>query len=274
MAIQLGCNYSAPLKSLIGAGSVDVDWIKVSVRERLKAELTDSLAYRPVLLHVLDRAGSSSPLHDGLSWDILAKCAASAGSPHHAIHFALEPDDAGGSVSRTTHTETERRNIMDACIRGIQSAQRHSTVPVLVENVPYYGFKGTVRCTAEPESIHEIIAATDTGLILDLAHVRVTADHLGTDERSHVDALPLDSVREIHVTGPRYVDGQGLRDLHYEMLDEDFALLEYTLEKTNPGIVTLEYGGTGPTFETEERNNREALMRQLVRLTEILGRMN
>ena len=127
--------------------------------------------------------------------------------------------------------------------------------------------------SVEPETFHELVDEMHVGMILDLAHIRVAAHHLGLDEREYLHAMPLQHVREIHITGPRVVPGQGMRDLHWEMLDEDFALLEHTLEITSPQIVTLEYGGTGPKFENEDRNSLPALERQLKRIMQILGRV-
>jgi uncharacterized protein (UPF0276 family) len=272
MSISLGCNYSAPLKSLLKTETVDVDWVKIAVRERLHAELTDALRYRPVLLHVLGRAGSASPIQSDLTWDTLADLVTQAGSPHHAIHLALEPEDWTGPVERETQSPEQRPRMVEMLIRGVESVKNRSSVPVLVENVPYYGWRGTVRCAVEAEAIHAVTAAAGVGLLLDLAHVRVAADHLGMDVKSYLTSLPLELVREIHVNGPRVVPEQGLSDLHFEMLETDYDLLAETLEIANPDIITLEYGGTGPRYETEDRNSIAALARQLSRIRKIIDR--
>jgi len=59
--------------------------------------------------------------------------------------------------------------------------------------------------------------------------------------------LPLNRVVEIHVNGSGY-DKEGFpRDTHQAMEDEDYKLLEWVLNYTNPEVVTLEYNG----LETE-----------------------
>jgi hypothetical protein len=74
----------------------------------------------------------------------------------------------------------------------------------------------------------------------------------------------------VHVAGPRLESPEGLRDNHHELLEEDYEILDFVLSRTSPRIVTLEYGGTGPKLETPERNDPEALERQLTRLTRVL----
>jgi hypothetical protein len=71
------------------------------------------------------------------------------------------------------------------------------------------------------------------------------------------------------VAGPRVTAEDGLTDRHFELLEEDYAFLAEALERTTPRILTLEYGGTGPRYETPERNSPEALERQLERLERI-----
>ena len=148
-------------------------------------------------------------------------------------------------------------------------------MPVLVENVPYYAHQATLRIAVQPEVIWQVVESTDAGLLLDTSHLRCAAWHLGVDERAYARALPLDRVREIHVSGPRLRGDDGLRDRHGELLNEDYALLEWLLGHTRPSVVSLEYGGTGPKFEdpgeAPERNDPPALERQLHRLQRLLS---
>lgn len=143
-------------------------------------------------------------------------------------------------------------------------------VPVLMENQPYYGARGTHWLTVDPGFIRSVVEETGIGLLLGTARVRVAAAHLGVDAHAYLRALPLDRVREIHVAGPRLIDGQGLVDRHWEIQEEDYAFLAGALELASPRILTLAYGGTGPEFETRERNDPVGLERQIVRLARTL----
>ncbi|MEO7911118.1 MAG: DUF692 family multinuclear iron-containing protein [Roseiflexaceae bacterium] len=52
--------------------------------------------------------------------------------------------------------------------------------------------------------------------------------------------VPLDRVRQLHISGPRLRDGV-LFDAHEMLLNEDYALLEWVLRRTKPQALTLEY---------------------------------
>jgi hypothetical protein len=62
-----------------------------------------------------------------------------------------------------------------------------------------------------------------------------------------------------------------LRDRHGETTSEGYLLLAEVLPRFASGCrtITLEYGGVGP--QLAGRSDRETLMRQLVRLREMLG---
>ncbi len=106
--------------------------------------------------------------------------------------------------------------------------------------------------------------------MLDLAHLRVTAYHLGLDVYAFARSLPLGKVREIHVSGPAFVDGLGLRDDHQELAEADYALLGWVLPMTDAEIVTLEYPKARTVIETFD-GQVAALERQLSRLRALIG---
>lgn len=263
----LACNYSQPLLTLVGQGAVEIDLIKLSREDALAAELPRARLCRPVLLHTLGRAGAASPFHTDMSWEEFRDCLRQAGSPHVGLHLSLKPDDLDldGRMDLRVQTAAERRAVFFRIVAGTMVARANMNVPLLLENVPYYGFRGAVRCVAEPGFIGAVLAETGAGFLLDLAHARVAADHLRMKAKDYIAALPLDRVREIHVSGPVFVAGQGLRDRHRELGEADYALLRWVLARTAPGIVTLEYNSRG------EEGDSAALTRQLGRLRAIIN---
>jgi uncharacterized protein (UPF0276 family) len=88
-------------------------------------------------------------------------------------------------------------------------------------------------------------------LLLDLAHAQVAAARLGMRSDDYLTRLPLDRVRQIHVSGPR-VRGGTLVDAHDALREEDYRLLERVLKTAHPAAVTLEYHGTEATVIAEE----------------------
>ena len=129
--------------------------------------------------------------------------------------------------------------------------------PVLLENMAAlpglkYGF------AASPETISEMVQKSGCGLLLDLPHARVAASYQGFDVKDYLQRLPLDKVKQIHVSGPELKNGI-LWDRHEVMQAEDYALLEWALKHSSPEIITLEY-----------IRGKDALREQLSRIRQIL----
>ena len=60
------------------------------------------------------------------------------------------------------------------------------------------------------------------------------------DITDYLNQLPLEHVTQIHLSGPRENNGR-LFDAHEPLQEEDYRLLEFTLGKCAPQVVTLEY---------------------------------
>ena len=259
---QLGCNYSKPLMELLHVGAVHVDWIKLSRADTLLAEIAECQGVRPALVHTLGWAGMEPERFAAIDWNGLNQAVAAAGSPHIAIHLQTKEGQWA--------EEPTRGQVVARMSRQIGVARERLQVPLLVENVPYSSQSGTLRPCGEPDFIRELLQLTGTGLLLDTSHLRCAAFNLGMDEREYALALPLERVREIHVSGSRIDERGELRDRHMSLQDADYAFLEWVLERSKPAMVTLEYGGTGPIFERPGMTDAGALVLQLGRLKEML----
>ncbi|HPH97734.1 MAG TPA: DUF692 family protein [Anaerolineaceae bacterium] len=131
-------------------------------------------------------------------------------------------------------------------------------LPILLENMPSFPTRQYIAETAV-DIIAEILARTGCDFLLDLAHTRSAAAVWGLDVHDYISRLPLEKVRQIHVSGPRLRNGH-LFDAHEDMQAEDYRLLAWTLERTRPEMVTLEYF-----------RDREKTRCQLARLKEMIG---
>lgn len=271
MAIQLGCNFSHPLLRLLSQGAASVEWIKLSRRDTLEEDLALARPVRPVLLHILEGAGRRPELWEGYPWPALEHRLAMAGSPHIAMHLETYADDWDEAMDVRQQSRAQAQAVLSRFAGALRRAQEHVCVPLLVENIPYHGSRGALRIVAQPEAIWQIVEETGAGLLLDTSHLRCTAYNQGVDVRAYARSLPLQAVREIHLSGPRLA-GDLLVDRHYELQAEDYALFEWLLGHVQPAIVTLEYGGTGELFERAERNDPQALERQLREVGRLVGR--
>jgi uncharacterized protein len=272
--IQLGCNYSRPLMDLLAQQRADVDWIKLPPFERLDEELPAARRVRPVLLHPLPHhAGCRPELWEGYPWDVLNERLREAGSPHIALHLDTLAEDWDEPLDSECQTREQAQAALVRITATLRGVRERVSIPVLVENVPYYGAGPDswqrLRLVVQPEAIWQVVDDAGVGLILDTSHLRCTAFCLGVDPYAYARALPLAAVREIHAVGPRLIPDLGLRDRHYPMQEEDYRLLAWLLERTAPRIVTLEYGATD-VAQDPERNDPRLLEEQLRRLRGML----
>jgi len=146
-----------------------------------------------------------------------------------------------------------QRKMIETALRLKQWAP----LPLILENMPCRHLNQ--RIEADPGITCEVLQATGCDLLLDLAHARVGAMFFGMQPADYLELLPLDKVRQIHVSGPR-MRGDTLYDAHESMNEEDYRLLEWTLARTHPEVVTLEYF-----------RDRDALREQIHRIMSILG---
>jgi uncharacterized protein (UPF0276 family) len=265
--VQLGCNYSAPLLRFIANGDVAVDWIKLSRDDTLEAEVAECRSVRPALVHTLRGAGMPPEQFAAVGWDRLNRTIADSCSPHLAIHYEARTRDLPDPEAPLTPAIEQA--MLDRMLAHIRTAQERIAVPLLVENVPWRPNHTMLRLCAEPANLRAAVEQTDTGLLLDTAHLRVAAINMGMDPREYAMALPLERVREIHVSGPR-MEGGSWRDRHMALLEDDYTFIAWLLERTEPLMVTLEYGGTGPVFERPGMTDPDMLLSQLRRLKEML----
>lgn len=147
---------------------------------------------------------------------------------------------------------------LNAVVQNIRALHEAIGVPLLIENLDYNP-TGAYDHVCEPAFIAEVLDATDAGLLLDLAHAQVSASRSGYELETYLAALPLERVRQLHVSGPRS-DGETLFDAHEPLREVDYALLADILAKTEPWALTLEYG-----------KDEDALLAQVARLRHLLS---
>jgi uncharacterized protein (UPF0276 family) len=108
---------------------------------------------------------------------------------------------------------------------------------------------------SEPEFLAEISRRTGCGLLLDVNNVFVSAINLDFSPQGYIDAFALNKVGEIHLGGhDEDEDDQGrplLIDSHgREVVDPVWALLDYTLERSGPKPVLIEWDNDVPDWPT------------------------
>jgi len=144
--------------------------------------------------------------------------------------------------------------------RQVERASRFLNLPVILENVPPPPDPdGLCNYSNYPELLGQVLEKTGCGLLLDLGHARIAAQHDHQPVYDYLQRLPLDKTRQVHVSGPR-LRNDVFYDAHQPLADEDYGLLAWTLEHTQPEVVTLEY-----------YQEKEPLRQQLSRLAAMLA---
>lgn len=116
---------------------------------------------------------------------------------------------------------------------------------VLLENLDYMPatVSGAYEHVCEPGFITDLTAATDCALLLDLAHARVSAGNLGIPWRDYLFSLPLDRVRQVHLSRPEQVVG-GWMDSHLPITTADVeTVVELLPALPRCEVLTLETFG-------------------------------
>ena len=240
----------------------------------------------PLLLHLDDTLSGHEPLPEA-TIERLQGWVRLTGTPWTSQHIAYGVADADlesaprpWPPSAGLSRETALANI----VRNARALAEALPVPLLLENIPLYP-NVAHRHVCEPELVTEVLAQTGCGLLLDLAHARVTASVLGVDVHAYLEALPLERVVELHLSGPRSVGSlpperrqrvwenartvadewtfsdDCLLDVHDTLQEEDYALLAWVLARCQPQALSLEY-----------YRDPGALREQLERLGKMLGR--
>jgi len=120
---------------------------------------------------------------------------------------------------------------------------------------------------SETDFLRELATQTGCGLLLEVNNVFVSATNLGTSPQAYIDDFPLDKVGEIHLGGhdededdagrPLLIDSHGR-----EIADPVWALLEYTLARSGPRPLLVEWDNDvpdWPVLATEAARAKAAL---------------
>lgn len=254
---RLAINYSPEALALLDEGVLELDLIKLPAWPDLVARVR---AERPeeVYVHFGFHLGTSGL--DPEQLDLAAEYLEQGLARHLNCHLAPSSREAGaGQVERELG----------------ELVERFSAGRILVENVPWMDLPDYPidALAAEPVYVSEVVHAHGCGLLLDLAHARISCLELGLDEREHLTAHPVEALRELHVTGVARVEGGPLRD-SMPFSAADWELVTWALDRIadgdwpTPEIIALEYGGIGSRFEW--RTDARVLREQGPRLIELL----
>src|SRR5215213_1559112 len=221
-------------RSLLAAGRLDVDYLETGGHfvERTVAQFPA----RPLLLH--NSVFNWSLAHPTALEDqqiVLRTLAAleRTRAPWLSVHLGFSAAEVFFERHMTARSPVlPRADLLANMCRNVRVLAAAIPVPLILENLDYCP-GGAYEHICAPDFIAAVLNETGAGLLLDLAHARVSASRLGLPIEEYLRQLPLDRVRQLHISGPRSRDGV-LFDAHQALLEEDYGLLKWVLLRTKP----------------------------------------
>lgn len=100
---------------------------------------------------------------------------------------------------------------------------------IALENLGYYPTTA-YGYVCEADFITDVVQKNNVYLILDIAHAIITAHNFGVDKYEYISSLPLEKVKEIHLSAPGLKDRRWL-DLHEKPASEEFKVLDFIIKR-------------------------------------------
>jgi uncharacterized protein len=269
--INLAANDSSALRGLLRKINPPLDFVKVALERDLETQLSSARSLRPVLLH-----GCGDFWRIGMpelpNLERLQGWIKNSQTPYLSVHLDVQPEDL---------THPTPGAALERIAENAQALRQATGLEVLLENVAHYAWSERPRFVTDPTWIKAALEISESGLLLDIAHARVSAQQRGECTEAYMAALPLTGVQEIHTSAPR-MEQDGLRDRHLGMEQADFDWLEWVLTQTpNVQTITLEYGGIPDVGHTRTgqpiripRNDSSVLLENLAKLDTLRKRLS
>jgi uncharacterized protein len=252
--MKFAINYSPQAEQLLHDGTIQVDVFKCPSWDDLVPRIHQS---HPAYVHFGFMAGRNQL--DDVDLDWVEQWLNTTDTRVINSHLVVCEDDFAKGESITVDAVIER------VVRDIEVfGKRFGNKRVIVENIPYPdpGWNdGLLKEAVDPAVISQIVEQTGCGLLLDIAHAIRACEGLGeTDIKGYLNAMPTHALRELHVVGilPD-IDANGVRQDHYELLESDWDMVEWSIAQirdgkwNEPDVMAFEYGGVGPMFESRSK---------------------
>ena len=102
---------------------------------------------------------------------------------------------------------------------------------VALENLNYFPTSAYDH-VCDPDFISNVVRENDVYLILDMAHAMISAHNLGVSPDNYFNRMPLDRVKEVHLSAHGMLDGKW-RDLHDRPNEETYRILDMLSSQIN-----------------------------------------
>lgn len=273
--MKFAVNYSTQGAQLWKQGLIEVDLFKCPAWVDLISELHITT---PIYIHFPLRVGKgigdaiNTETKEPPQWQIVESLLTQTKTQFINVHLAPIPEDHPYIPIFDLGTAYSER-FSEYMIKDINPlVSRYGADTIICENI--YSFWGEhPKAAIVPEVVRDVIVETGCGLLLDISHARQAARELGMDPKVYIEQLPVDRLREIHITGIQVfsknwgekLEAAGIKYEayakymnhcldHLPMTEADWEFLDWSLEQIKrgqwrtPELVTFEYSGVGKGF--------------------------
>lgn len=292
--MKVAINYSRAALTLLRAGKIQVDVWKCPAWDDLLAEAQQS---NDVYIHFPLAISPHGIMHTEkktlVDLDEIERQKDESGTPLVNVHFSPHTRDYP-NISVDSMHPAHIQQVMDDALRALEPIiQRFGAENVIIENVPDSA-NTVMRPAIYPENIKNLITQSGCGFLLDISHARIAADFIGMDEKAYLQALPVQHIREIHVTGIHTLDDNKLAQIqalgihadifqrlkgrrmdHLPFTEDDWNFTAWALDHIKQGdwaapwVVSFEYGGVGGIWEII--GEPQVMLEQVPRLYDLVA---
>lgn len=250
-----------------------VDYVEVPFELLLRNEAVARLADQlPLVLHsaTLSIAGNVVPPEPAI--EQLGVWANKVSTPwigeHLAFIRATSPDQEASAPFEVGYTVSPQYSAatLERVVAAHTRWEERLRLPILLENSPLaFAMPGSEM--SQFDFLRALAARlARPRLLLDLAHFLLTCRNFGLDAEAELEALPVEAVVELHVSGIRCHDGLWWDDHSQPAEPALFGLLERVLARTRPRAITIEYNW-------DERFPLDRLRRHVAAVRELTARV-
>jgi uncharacterized protein (UPF0276 family) len=268
--LGVGVGLRTPHHAQVLTGDVgEVEWFEVITENVIDSHgrmrwVVEQVAERwPVVLHgVALGIGSTDPL-DRVYLGRLRRLAGELRAAWVSDHLCWN-----GVQGLSTHELLPlplRPDVLEHVAARVRIVQDVLGQRLVLENPSgYVGFGSSSM--SEPQFLAELVGATGCGLLLDLNNVHVTAYNHDLDPRAWIEALPVESIVQIHLAGHDDC-GTHLLDSHDRpVADPVWALYRQAIARFGPVPTLIEWDAALPSFArlAEEAERARQVARQVL----------
>ncbi|GAB4582032.1 MAG: hypothetical protein Fur0022_47840 [Anaerolineales bacterium] len=292
--MKFAVNYSPQTFTLLKKGKIQFDLFKLPAWPKL---ITKIRGKYPCYVHLPLKVGRGKGVIDNetkepVKWKKIEKMLQKTDTPLVNLHVELankhHPDIPQDAVTPEHYERVVTQIIQDVRL----AVQQFGGEKVIIEN-EHDGKGSQLKLNILPQLYHDVIGETGCGFLLDLSHARIAARALGQDEKAYVNALPVQHLRELHLTGIQWFGEDHIQKVraanldekwiekishnwmdHLPMTTEDWPMVQWAVGNIQSGawhqpwVAALEYGGLGGFFGTF--TDELVLLEQIPRLNDIL----